>query len=314
MNKIIQIFLPFLALVSTAMAHAQSPVWKVSNGEGRYFYLAGSVHMLRENDAVPEAFDEAYRDSQLLVLENVCPKGVKTQHLPEGEQLSGQLRPEVFDMLVSSMTVQIRKDLESLRKMNAEQPGIVGAGIINASETEYLDFINKFRAELQALNPYAATHAARNFLYLNAGYKGEHGLDAKYTEKAKKENRDIRPLETCAYASAALGRRRGYGDNYVRNTIRNGYDLDKMPGFLAEWRKGESGILTGIMRRDKRENPDVYEVTVTERNANWLPQLEGLLAEPRHALVLVGYSHLVAPGDGLLQSLRRRGYQVKQQH
>jgi uncharacterized protein YbaP (TraB family) len=313
------ICLSFLALATSG--HAQAPVWKVSYGEN-YFYLAGSVHQLRESDTVPEVFEEAYRDSQLLVLENICTKDSQVQYLPQGELLSNQLNKRVYD-LVNSLLGDILKNpykemLASLYRSAQKTSGSeqkIAKLEYDIKSTEIEISITQEKMFLDFLNPYAAIQRINSFIYKNAGYKREHGLEAIYnSDRAKKDKKSVRAIEACGYASSTLGLRRGYGNKYILDSIQNNFDLDAMPDVVTEWQKGKADTLNVIMERFKQENPEVYGVTITERNANWLPVLDEILADSERAFVLVGFSHLVAPSAdyGLLENLRKRGYTVEQ--
>jgi uncharacterized protein YbaP (TraB family) len=66
------------------------------------------------------------------------------------------------------------------------------------------------------------------------------------------------------------------------------------------------------MLADVKQNPLMYERLLVERNRNWLPELEKLVARPRPAFVVVGAAHLVGP-DGLIALLSAKGYRVEQQ-
>ena len=50
---------------------------------------------------------------------------------------------------------------------------------------------------------------------------------------------------------------------------------------------------------------------MTDRNRRWLPQLEELLRANDNSLVVVGALHLVGQ-EGLLDLLRKKGYQIRQ--
>jgi len=56
-------------------------------------------------------------------------------------------------------------------------------------------------------------------------------------------------------------------------------------------------------------SPRLYRELLVERNRRWLPQIIELLKTPERELVLVGSAHLAGP-DGLIRSLRERGYRV----
>ena len=57
--------------------------------------------------------------------------------------------------------------------------------------------------------------------------------------------------------------------------------------------------------------PELYRTLFLKRNADWLPQVEAFIRSPETELILVGVAHL-AGADGLVETLRRRGFEVVQ--
>ena len=62
-------FFALFGLLGSLAAFAEAPVWAI-RGAHNTVYLAGSVHLLRSQDAtLPAAFDRAYKDADALVME-----------------------------------------------------------------------------------------------------------------------------------------------------------------------------------------------------------------------------------------------------
>ncbi|MBU6180151.1 MAG: TraB/GumN family protein, partial [Verrucomicrobia bacterium] len=57
--------------------------------------------------------------------------------------------------------------------------------------------------------------------------------------------------------------------------------------------------------------PELREVLLTERNRNWIPEIEKALATDRDVMFLVGAAHLVGE-DGVVDLLRDKGLTVTQ--
>jgi uncharacterized protein len=58
------------------------------------------------------------------------------------------------------------------------------------------------------------------------------------------------------------------------------------------------------------ESPELFGVIITDRNRNWLPRIEQMLADPeKDYLVVTGALHMVGP-QGLVELLRSRGYRI----
>jgi uncharacterized protein YbaP (TraB family) len=56
--------------------------------------------------------------------------------------------------------------------------------------------------------------------------------------------------------------------------------------------------------------PEFFDRIVVERNLNWLPRIEKMLADPKDDyLVVTGALHMVGE-QGLVELLRRKGYTV----
>jgi len=60
-----------------------------------------------------------------------------------------------------------------------------------------------------------------------------------------------------------------------------------------------------------RQEPQMYQRLLVDRNRNWIPKIEALFARRGRAFVVVGAAHLVG-ADGLISMLRARGYTVEQ--
>ena len=61
---------------------AESSVWKISKGD-KYFYLGGTIHLLSPEDyPLPQAFIDAYRDSDKLIFET----DIANADTPESQQ------------------------------------------------------------------------------------------------------------------------------------------------------------------------------------------------------------------------------------
>src|SRR5262249_20276435 len=80
---------------------------------------------------------------------------------------------------------------------------------------------------------------------------------------------------------------------------------------LDAWRTGDGAAVEAIVLKDLQKEPQLYQRLLVERNKNWLPKLDALLARKGRALVVVGAAHLVGP-DGLIAMFKAKGYKVEQ--
>jgi uncharacterized protein YbaP (TraB family) len=81
---------------------------------------------------------------------------------------------------------------------------------------------------------------------------------------------------------------------------------------IGAWKRGDEKEMSRFLVESTRnEFPEIYQTLFVTRNAKWLPRIEKFLHTPEKELVLVGAGHLV-DSEGLIESLRKRGYEVKQ--
>ena len=78
---------------------------------------------------------------------------------------------------------------------------------------------------------------------------------------------------------------------------------------IAAWRSGDTDTMAALAMAftDTPEGKLFYDALLVQRNKNWLPQLEQMLATPEVELVLVGALHLAGEAN-VLQLLREQGY------
>ena len=79
---------------------------------------------------------------------------------------------------------------------------------------------------------------------------------------------------------------------------------------IEAWRAGDLEALSELLFREADDYPELMEVFLHQRNRNWVPELEAVLASGAPAMVLVGAGHL-AGDQGLIALMKERGYQVE---
>lgn len=72
---------------------------------------------------------------------------------------------------------------------------------------------------------------------------------------------------------------------------------------------GDADTLERLTREGILGNPEIRTALLTRRNADWLTQIERMLAEQPRPLIAVGAAHMVGD-DGLVALLEAKGYRV----
>jgi uncharacterized protein YbaP (TraB family) len=276
-----------LGLFGCLSAQAGSPVWAI-RGEHNTVYLAGSVHLLKADDAaLPAAFNRAYSSSKALVMEldlddlnplDVASWMMQNGMLPEGVTLRGKLGDARY-LRVTAEAKRLGVPLEMLEQF---QPWVIGLQLL---ETQYQQL----------------------------GFEAESGVEQQLEQRAQADGKPVRGLETLAQQLGVLGAmsdddQARFLDMVVTEMHDVGSDTQQV---ISAWRTGDAQKLAALLGDEYKSFPALYRALVSDRNKHWVPQIEKLLQEPQDYLVIVGALHLVGDG-GLLDLMRRDGLRPEQ--
>jgi uncharacterized protein YbaP (TraB family) len=282
----LQLYSFLLSLVCASLAHADSPVWRVSKGEMN-LYLGGTIHVLSPADyPLPAGFNLAYQQSDKMIFETDFAqlKSPETQQklllkslYPGDKTLKSVLSPETWQQLEKHLSER-GLPADTMLKF---KPGMM---------IMVLTMI-----ELQRL-----------------GLAGT-GVDEFYALQAINDGRTLGKLETIdEQLDFVTNLGKGREDALIAYTLR---DLEKLPTLLkklkSSWRQGDVQQLNTLMLVPvQRDYPQIYSQLLVNRNKAWVPKIEAMLKDKEVEMVLVGALHLVGK-DGLLNQLKAKGYQVE---
>jgi len=269
------------------IAHAESSVWKVSKGENA-LYLGGTSHLLRPADfPLPPEFDEAYAAASAVYFETDIKRSMSAEMqqivqqrgmLPEGRTLESVLSPRAWKR-VQTYCAQRGLPLGQFAKL---RPWL------------FLTMIGIM--EIQKLGV------------------TQEGVDMHFFQRATADQKTIGELESFEHhidyiTNLAAGHESEMIEQSLDDLAALPKDLDDL---LSGWRKGDLAPLDKLMHEEMRAKyPAIYSTLLVERNNNWLPVIERLVATPETEFVLAGIGHMVGP-DGLLAQLQKRGYAIEQ--
>jgi len=289
-KQICTIFLFFICLFYCTSAPNSngdvSSVWRISKN-GNNLFLGGSIHILRSEDfPLPKAFDNAFEQSTMLVLEtdieqieneNIMQYLITKMILPGDKTLRSILDSETYKMLQTKCT-KFGFSVESVAKL---KPSLV-ITMLSMIEMQKFGFV-------------------------------QEGVDAYYLKKAKQINKPLDYLETIeVQIDMLVTMGNGYENDYVRYSL---YDMDNTENELAsivnEWKNGKASKSEQELLEMRNQWPIIYKTLVSDRNAAWMLRLNSYLASESSVFVIVGLGHLHGP-DGLLKQFADSGCMVEQ--
>ena len=269
-------------------AAGKSFLWKIQSRTGALF-LAGSIHALTP-DAYPlgPAYQAAFDASGTLVeeidLAEANPLTAAPALLSKGMYQDGR----TFDGSVSRETATLVADR--------------------------LKGIPLVMNLIQPMKPWMVMLLLEALSAQAAGLDPQLGLDKHFYDMATRTGKAVIGLET---AESQMDRFDRMPDALqekllVSELMELETERTSLRGLVAAWKSGDAASVEAQLLTGFRETPEAYASLVSERNRNWMPQLEACMARASPCFVVVGAAHLVGP-DGLLAMLRARGYSVEQQ-
>ncbi|WP_168171535.1 TraB/GumN family protein [Lacimicrobium sp. SS2-24] len=270
----------------TSVAQAAA-VWEVTSPKGNVLYLAGTLHLLSEQDyPLDAAYQYAYAQSQRLVFETdqqalTSPSFQQAMadgfSLQDGQQLSDLLRPATYAAL------------QAVLKEKGLPP-------------------DAFKSAKPALVALTLTMQELQRLGLT-----EAGVDNHFFLRAQADNKPVSELETPEQQLAFVVNMGSENpDQFIQFTLN---EIDEMSDSLAllraAWQNGDLQQLERLgIAPMQGHYPQVYDTLIKKRNTEWMRQLLVLFDTPHTYFVLVGALHL--PGeDGLIPQFQQRGFKVK---
>jgi uncharacterized protein len=270
-------------------ASAEPALWAVKDRDTT-IYLFGTVHVLKPDIEWRSAkIDQAFDSAQIVYFETDTD-GSEAEMLrlltelglnPPGTKLSSYLTP----------------DQTALLKDVAEELGVPWAG-------------------LEVMRPWLVSLNLAIAYIVGEGYDPESGVESVLLPEARAKGKDVRFFETVEeqfrfFADLPM-------DIQVDYLVVGLDEIETVDGLLdkmdAAWVSGDAEGLAAILIASQSEDaPEVYDVLIRNRNANWADAIEGLLKDEIGVVfIAVGAGHLVGP-DSVQVMLEARGIEVVRQ-
>jgi hypothetical protein len=268
------------------MVHAHPALWHVEGPKGEA-YLFGSIHMLPKNiDWHTKRVDAAIKRADVFVFE-----------VPTDDPGAGV---EIRDLIAERGMLPKGQSLRAM--LPPPSRGDYDAAIAKAHLVpEMVDHERPWLVSLQLL---IAEGAAKHF-------SSAAGVDNHVMALAAKRHKPTRYFETLAQQINLLA---GSSDKVqlsefesdLKDFQRSDDDLTPM---VDAWKNGQEDKLARLMNEDLADDPEMKKALITDRNQNWVGQIEKMLTEKKVFFITAGAGHLAGP-DGVPALLRAAGYKV----
>lgn len=276
-----------LLSLCTHASLADTSVWKVVSGENTV-YLGGTVHLLRTSDfPLPQEFEDAYSAASEIYFET---------------DISAMNDLAVQAQMLQQLTYSDERTLKTV--LNEEAYSAL---------SEYTARSGLPMAMMEKFKPGMIVSTLQVMEFLRMGFKPE-GVDTYFNSRAVADGKAIGQFETIQEQIGFLADMgAGNESEFILLSLRDLEETDvMMEQIITAWRTGDAAQLSEVFVEDMREtSSELYESLLLQRNRDWMPAIEKLLADGDTEFVLVGAAHLVGE-QGLLAMLARKGYVVSQ--
>lgn len=264
-------------------ASAAPALWEVSDADSKV-WLFGSIHVLPKDVTwrTPELDDVLAHADAVYFEADIGPLG----------QLA---------LVISSIRMGFGAKADWLATLSAEQKARLEAAAAP---------LGLGTAQLAGYQPWLAEAMIEEKLIEKLGYSPALGVDTILQGELPKEKKAY--FETVGAQMALLGA--DPVDQQVRRlmtTVDTIADVPKqMADMTAAWVAGDTDALGKQIEDDPTMDEGFTQALVLDRNANWLKTIEGLLADNRQDLIVVGAGHLAGDGS-VVELLGKAGFTVQ---
>ncbi len=255
-------------------------LWQVKD-EDTTIYLFGTVHVLpRDVQWMDSRIENAFAASDELVFEIDMDDHAKLQQVVmQKAALAGD---------------------QTLRELMSEE-----------DRTQYEAALGGFgmpAAAFDRMEPWMAAMTLSVLPLLQAGYSPETGVEMAL--KARAADKERAALETIEeqiglFDTLPMDVQLTYLDETVEAIPETAATIDEMVG---HWLKGDAVSLATLMN-EEMENPELYKLLLTDRNANWTQWIDQRMEQPGTVFIAVGAGHL-AGEDSVQELLEEQGVEV----
>lgn len=273
--------------VAAAPAGGGTSVWTAQGkGGGATLYLAGSIHLLAEEDhPLPAAFGQAYQSSDRLVLEVKSAGGPEADVAAFEQGMYGNGGGSIADDLSA----------ETYKKLKGF---LAEAGLPTAA--------------MDGFRPWMAAMTLSLTEIMKLGCRPDLGVDSFFEGKALEDRKPVTGLETTEFQIGLFAKLdKEIQEQMLLSTIEDMAEIEtEFPRMVKAWREGDDKTLRKLMVESMADMPEFRAEILDKRNRRWIKDLVKMLNGDENVMVVVGAGHLVGK-RGVVQLLRKRGYKVE---
>ena len=276
---------PAASAVARPVQAAKPALWEISDPDTT-IYLFGTIHLLPEQLRWrTPAFDNAVAQSQQLVVETIVD----------------QQNPQ--SIAAAEMSLVFKRGLPPIahRVPSAKLPKLRAAIAKSGVPEKVFDQMKTWLAFVQLAG----------VQFRDMGLKGTSGPEEILRQQFLSAKKPIGELETNVEQFTYFDRMSEKSQRQLlEGALEEGDANKEFGGMVAAWTRGDVKEIAVTFNRDLSATPEVRDLLLRQRNANWAKWIEQRMAQPGSVLVAVGAGHLAGKGS-VIDLLKQDGHQVR---
>jgi uncharacterized protein YbaP (TraB family) len=262
-------------------------LWQVQSPTNTV-YLLGSLHFLDEDHyPLPEVMQTAFAEAEVVVFE---------------ADIGGISDAETSALLIDKAQPEPGETLAEVLSPNTYALAAQTASEVGVS-----------MAIFEPFEPWFFSISITALKLMELGFAPEYGIDQHFYERSQAAGKSMQFLETVEeqfdfFDQLSIDEQRQLTEQTLEEIDLVETAFDDM---ITAWSTGDSDGLEAILMASFEAYPQMQKLLLSDRNRNWLPQIEAFLQADEDYLVIVGALHLVGP-DNVLDLLAQQGYSAEQ--
>lgn len=273
-----------MMLAAVSPAWAEPPRWVVSDDDSEMI-LFGTIHLL------PDELD--WKSGGMI-------EQLRSAGEVWFEADPGQLQTPELQQLVMQQGMDMERPLSEKLDPELYERLVEQAGALGLPEQQ-----------IAAMQPWLASITLTSVAIMRAGFNPSAGVEMRL--HGMLGDQPVRSLES---AEAQIRMLADLNAEQQADMLASTLDqieegTERFEALTREWAAGEiAGMEAMLVETLETEYPQLYDVLFTQRNADWVDQLEAELAGSGTDFVAVGVGHLVGE-NSVIEMLRERGWTVE---
>lgn len=273
-----------MMLAAVSPAWAEPPRWVVSDDDSEMI-LFGTIHLL------PDELD--WKSGGMI-------EQLRSAGEVWFEADPGQLQTPELQQLVMQQGMDMERPLSEKLEPELYERLVEQAGALGLPEQQ-----------IAAMQPWLASITLTSVAIMRAGFNPSAGVEMRL--HGMLGDQPVRSLES---AEAQIRMLADLNAEQQADMLASTLDqieegTERFEALTREWAAGEiAGMEAMLVETLETEYPQLYDVLFTQRNADWVDQLEAELAGSGTDFVAVGVGHLVGE-NSVIEMLRERGWTVE---